>query len=159
MPNLFHQRICTKEEEFTTTMYYFNQRERCDVNDHLNRPHKTHSSYSKAFRCLYLSPLPYLLMLVFHSKAFMKICYDLVLYTNSLLKWIVLFFCLLLCRYCVVIDFILSSPQQPMTPDIKDYHPKFIHYYFCPIIILEKNPVFPFSCSVLHKGTLLVPFL
>jgi len=31
--------------------------------------------------------------------------------------------------------------------------PDFIHYFFCPILILVKEPVFPFLCLVLNKET------
>ena len=50
------------------------------------------------------------------------------------------------CRFCVVIRFFLSSPpQRPMTSNIKGFSiPDFIHYIYFPILILEKEPVFPF---------------
>ena len=49
-----------------------------------------------------------------------------------------------------------------MTSDFQGFYiPDFIHYIYFLILILEKEPVFPFSMffSVLNKGTILVPFL
>ena len=47
-----------------------------------------------------------------------------------------------------------SSPQRPMTPDVEGFSiPDFIHYISFPILILEKEPVFPFWCWVPNKGT------
>ena len=38
-----------------------------------------------------------------------------------------------------------SPPQRPMTSDFEGFSiPDFIHYIFFPILILEKEPVFPF---------------
>ena len=37
-------------------------------------------------------------------------------------------------------------PQRPMTADFDGFSiPDFIHYIYCPILFLEKEPVFPFS--------------
>ena len=47
-----------------------------------------------------------------------------------------------------------SPPQRPMTSDFEGFSiPDFIHYIYFPILILEKEPVFPFLCSVLNQGT------
>ena len=35
----------------------------------------------------------------------------------------------------------------------KDFYPRFYSLYSCPILNLEKEPVFPFSMLVLNKGT------
>ena len=41
-----------------------------------------------------------------------------------------------------------------MTSDFEGFFiPDFIHYIYFPFLILEKEPVFPFECSVLNKGT------
>ena len=41
-----------------------------------------------------------------------------------------------------------------MTSDFEGVLPDLIHYiYVLTILILEKEPVFPFQCSVLNKGT------
>ena len=38
-----------------------------------------------------------------------------------------------------------SPPQPPMTSDFEGFSiPDFIHYIYFPILILEKEPVFPF---------------
>ena len=38
-----------------------------------------------------------------------------------------------------------STPQRPMTSDFEGFSiPEFIHYIYLPILILEKEPVFPF---------------
>ena len=37
-----------------------------------------------------------------------------------------------------------SLPQRPMTSDFEGFSiPDFIHYIYYPILILEKEPVFP----------------
>jgi len=42
-------------------------------------------------------------------------------------------------------SFLLSPPQQPMTSDFEGFSiPDFIHFIYYPILILEKEPVFPF---------------
>ena len=47
------------------------------------------------------------------------------------------------CRLCVVIRFFPSPPQRPMTSDFEGFSiPDFIHYIYCSILILEKEPVF-----------------
>ena len=41
-----------------------------------------------------------------------------------------------------------------MTSDFEGFCiPVFIHYIYFPILILEKDSIFPFECSVLNKGT------
>ena len=42
-------------------------------------------------------------------------------------------------------SFFSSPPQRPMTSDFEGFPiPDFIHYIYCPIFILEKEPVFPY---------------
>ena len=42
-------------------------------------------------------------------------------------------------------SFFSSPPQQPMTSDFEGFSIlDFIHYIYFPILILEKEPVFPF---------------
>ena len=49
------------------------------------------------------------------------------------------------CRFCMVIWFLLSLTQRPMTSDFEGFSiPDFIHYIFFPILTLQKEPVFPF---------------
>ena len=46
-----------------------------------------------------------------------------------------------------------SPPQQPMTSDFEGFSiPEFIHYIYFPILILEKEPVFPFSMFSAKQG-------
>ena len=46
-----------------------------------------------------------------------------------------------------------SPPQQPMTTDFKGFStPDFIHYIYFPILILEKEPVFPFLMFSAKQG-------
>ena len=53
-----------------------------------------------------------------------------------------------------------SSSQRPMTSDFEGFSiPDFIHYIYFPILILEKEPVFPFLMSSAKQGNYLVPFL
>ena len=45
-------------------------------------------------------------------------------------------------------------PQRSLTSEFEGFSiPDLIHYIYFPILILEKEPVFPFECSVLNKGT------
>ena len=58
------------------------------------------------------------------------------------LKAVFFFLALDFCRFCVVIVFFPSPPQQPMTSDFEGFSiPDFIHYIYFPILILEKEPV------------------
>ena len=53
-----------------------------------------------------------------------------------------------------------SPPQWPMTSDFKGFSiPDFIHDIFFPILILQKEPVFPFLNVECQKWEPLVPFL
>ena len=64
------------------------------------------------------------------------------------------------CRFCVVIRFFLSPPQQPMTSNFEGFSiPDFIQYIYFPILILEKEPVFPLLMLSAKQGNYLVPFL
>ena len=59
--------------------------------------------------------------------------------TISQVNFILLFF--------VVIRVFSSPPQRPMTSNFEGFPiPDFIHYIFFPILILQKEPVFPFEC-------------
>ena len=50
-------------------------------------------------------------------------------------------------------SFFSSPPQRPMTPDFKGFSiPDFIHYIYFPILIIEKEPVFPFSMLSAKQG-------
>ena len=51
-------------------------------------------------------------------------------------------------------------PQRPMTSDFEGFSiPDFIHYIYFPILILLKEPVFPFLMFGAKHGNYLVPFL
>ena len=55
--------------------------------------------------------------------------------------------------FCVVIWFFTSPPQRPMTSDWEGFSiPDFIHYIYFPILIPEKEPVFPFSMLSAKQG-------
>ena len=46
-----------------------------------------------------------------------------------------------------------SPPQRPMTSDFEGFSiPDFIHYIYFPILILEKEPVFPFVMFSAKQG-------
>ena len=46
-----------------------------------------------------------------------------------------------------------SPPQRPMTCDLEGFSiPDFIHYIYFPILILEKEPVFPFIMFSAKEG-------
>ena len=50
-------------------------------------------------------------------------------------------------------SFLLSPPQQPMTSDFEGFSiPDFIHFIYYPILILEKEPVFPFWMFSAKQG-------
>ena len=56
-------------------------------------------------------------------------------------------------RFCVVFCFFPSLPQRPMTSDFKGFsNPDFIHYIYFPILILQKEPVFPFLMFSAKQG-------
>ena len=58
-----------------------------------------------------------------------------------------------ICRFYVVIRFISSLPQRPMTSDFEGFSVlHFIHYIYFLILILEKEPVFPFSMFSAKRG-------
>ena len=57
------------------------------------------------------------------------------------------------CRFCVVIQFIHPPPQRPMTSNFEGFSiPDFMHYIYFLILILEKEPVFPFSMLSAKQG-------
>ena len=46
-----------------------------------------------------------------------------------------------------------SPPHRSMTSDFEGFSiPDLIHYIFCPILILEKEPIFPFSMLSAKQG-------
>ena len=56
--------------------------------------------------------------------------------------------------------FFSSPPLRPMTSDFAGFSiPDFIHYIYFPILILEKEPVFPLLMFSAKQGNYLVPFL
>ena len=63
-------------------------------------------------------------------------------------------------RFSVVIWVFSSPPQRPMTSDFEGFSfPDFIHYIYFPILILEKEPVFPFLMFSAKQRNYLGPFL
>ena len=70
------------------------------------------------------------------------------------------FFCVRLLSVLSGHSFFSSPPQRPMTSDFDGFSiPDFIHYIYFPILILEKDPVFPFLMFSAKQGNYLVPFL
>ena len=65
-------------------------------------------------------------------------------------------FIFLVCDFCrFAWSFVLFTPhpQRPMTSDFEGFSiPDFIHYIFCPIFILQKEPVFPFLMLSAKQG-------
>ena len=50
-------------------------------------------------------------------------------------------------------SFFSSTPQRPMTSDFEAFSiPDFIRYIYFPVLILEKEPVFPFSMLSAKQG-------
>jgi len=63
-------------------------------------------------------------------------------------------------RLTFVGSFFSSPPQQPMTFDFEGFSiPDFIHYIYYPILILEKEAVFPFLMFSAKQVNYLLPFL
>ena len=58
-------------------------------------------------------------------------------------------------------SFVFFIPQKrPMTSNFEGFSiPDFIHYIYFPILILEKEPAFPFWMFSAKQGNYLVPFL
>ena len=57
------------------------------------------------------------------------------------------------CWFYVIICFFSSPPQRPLISDFEEISiPDFIHYTFCPILILQKEPVFPFFMLSAKQG-------
>ena len=73
---------------------------------------------------------------------------------NLLLFFVFLFFLAFdFCRFCVVIRFFHPRHNGQWPPTLKDFTRFYPLHYFL-ILILEKEPVFPFSMlSALNKGT------
>ena len=57
------------------------------------------------------------------------------------------------CRFCVVIRIFHPATTANNLRLWTISIPDFIHYIYCPILILLKAPVFTFQCWVLNKGT------
>ena len=58
------------------------------------------------------------------------------------------------CRFCVVIWFFHPRHNGQWPPTSKDFLSQILSItFFFPIVIFEKEPVFPFQCWVLNKGT------
>ena len=62
------------------------------------------------------------------------------------------FFSVRLCRFCVAIFFFYPRHNSQWPPTLKDFYPKFYPRHFCPILILEKEPVFPFLMFSAKQG-------
>ena len=56
------------------------------------------------------------------------------------------------CFFCVVIRFFHPRRCQ-WPPTLKDFYTRSYPLHYFLILILEKEPVFPFQCWVLNKGT------
>ena len=64
------------------------------------------------------------------------------------------------CRFCVVIWFFHPRHNGQLTSNFAGFSiPDFIHYIYFPILILEKEPVFPFLMFSAKQANFLVPFL
>ena len=63
------------------------------------------------------------------------------------------------CRFWVVIRFFSPSPQRTITSDLERFSiPDFIRYIYFPILILEKESVFPFLMFSAKHGNYLYHF-
>ena len=76
-------------------------------------------------------------------------------FPNIIYKFIYLFLAFDFCRFCVVIRFFPSPPQQPMTSDFERFSiPFFIHYINISYLnSWESASIFPYECSLLNRGT------
>ena len=67
--------------------------------------------------------------------------------------FLVVFFSVRLLSFLRVHSFFPSPPQRPMTSDFEGFSiPDFIHYIFFPILILQKEPIFPFLMLSAKQG-------
>ena len=57
------------------------------------------------------------------------------------------------CRFCVVIRFFHPHHNGQWPPTSKDFYTRSYPSHYFLILILEKEPVFPFQCWVLNDGT------
>ena len=56
------------------------------------------------------------------------------------------------CRFCVVIPFFIPTTTAKWPPTLKNFYPRFYLLHFCPVLILEKEPVFPFLMLRTKQG-------
>ena len=84
---------------------------------------------------------------IYHIVNINWVVYKGILYLKKLLKRVV--FLSVLLGHSVF----SSPPQQPMTSDFEGFSiPDFIHNIYFPILILEKEPVFPFRMFSAEQG-------
>ena len=56
------------------------------------------------------------------------------------------------CRFCVVIRFFHPRHNDQWPPTSKDFYTRSYPLYYCLILILEKEPLFPFSMLSAKQG-------
>ena len=74
------------------------------------------------------------------------------LYDNQFLFFYFYFLAFAFCRFCVVIRFFHPRHNGQWPPTSKDFYPRFYPLHYFPILILEKEPVFPFSMLSAKQG-------
>ena len=80
-----------------------------------------------------------------------EICYGCIVlnFENKVFKKKIVFD---FCRFCVVIRFFISATTANDLPLWRIFIPDCIHYIYFPILILEKEPVFPFLMFSARQG-------
>ena len=56
------------------------------------------------------------------------------------------------CRFCVIIRFYHPHHNGQWPPTSKDFYPRSYPLHFCSILILQKEPVFPFLMLSANQG-------
>ena len=62
------------------------------------------------------------------------------------------------CRFCVVIRFFHPRDNGQWPPTSKDFYTRSYPLHFCPILILQKEPVFPFLMLSAKEANYWYPF-
>ena len=95
-------------------------------------------------------------------NSFDKCLYVMSTHVRSYIYHMGSFFCFLFvflafdfCRFCVVIRVFSSPPQRPMTSDFEGFLYQILSITLFSYLILEKEPVFPFSLLSAKQGNYL----
>ena len=103
--------------------------------------------------CLYILSLKWIISLNHQQQALCGKWQTRWITTSSLISsFFVCFLAFDFCRFCVAIRFFHPRHNGQWPPTSKDFYPRFYPLHFCPIFILEKEPVFPFLMFIAKQG-------